>query len=73
MSNEEWERKLLGKILVQDDIKTELSNDQIVKINELPEFHRVLRPGQPQTRDFRPNRLNVFVDDSYKIERVYYG
>lgn len=42
-------------------------------MNEVPEIHRILPPGKPMTRDYRPERLNVFIDKDNKIERVYYG
>jgi len=39
----------------------------------LPEFNRVLHPNTPATMDYRPDRLNVLVDDNGKIERVSCG
>lgn len=42
-------------------------------MSELPESHRVLPPNAPMTRDYRVDRLNVFIDENSKIENVYYG
>lgn len=39
----------------------------------LPEATRVIMPGMPVTRDYRPYRLNVYVGESGKIERVDCG
>ncbi|WP_371038700.1 MULTISPECIES: I78 family peptidase inhibitor [unclassified Rhodosalinus] len=36
----------------------------------LPENTRVLRPGQPATMDFRPDRMTITVDEAGRIVRV---
>ncbi|KAF1798853.1 hypothetical protein V8B55DRAFT_1521849 [Mucor lusitanicus] len=69
----EWEQKLVGKILLEDDAEHTLNNDEVVRIKDLPSYHRVLPPGAIMTRDYRLDRLNVFIDDNRKVERVYYG
>jgi hypothetical protein len=40
---------------------------------DLPEGTRVLFPTTPATMDFNPERLNVSVDASDNISRVYCG
>jgi Peptidase inhibitor I78 family len=40
---------------------------------DLPEGARVLFPTTPATMDFNPERLNVSVDASDSISRVYCG
>ena len=40
---------------------------------ELPEGARVLFPTTPATMDYREDRLNVAVDKSDMIARVYCG
>jgi hypothetical protein len=40
---------------------------------ELPEGTRVLFPTTPATMDFREDRMNVAVDKSDRISRVYCG
>ncbi|CAO3634901.1 unnamed protein product [Mucor hiemalis] len=72
-NNEEWQQKLIGKTLVEDDVETTLGAEQVVRMNELPAGHRLLPPGRPQTRDYRPERLNVFVDENNLINQVYFG
>ncbi|KAL9543453.1 hypothetical protein MBANPS3_008112 [Mucor bainieri] len=69
----EWQKKLVGKILLEDDAEHTLNNDEVVRIKDLPSYRRVLPPGAIMTRDYRLDRLNVFIDDSRKVERVYYG
>lgn len=39
----------------------------------LPEVTRIIMPGMPVTRDYRPYRLNVYVGESGKIDRVDCG
>ncbi|KAI8078957.1 uncharacterized protein B0P05DRAFT_541838 [Gilbertella persicaria] len=73
MNSEEWEKKLLGKTIIEEDTQIALDSDQVVRTTELPQGHRILPPGKPQTRDFRPERLNVFVDENNKITRAYFG
>ncbi|MBU0724796.1 MAG: hypothetical protein KJ904_08585 [Alphaproteobacteria bacterium] len=34
---------------------------------------RVIRPGDAMTRDYRPERVNIFVDAGNRIERITYG
>ncbi len=34
---------------------------------------RVIRPGEAVTKDFRPDRLNVELDEEGKVTRVYCG
>ncbi|MDF3605937.1 I78 family peptidase inhibitor [Paracoccus sp. DMF-8] len=36
-------------------------------------MHRILRPGMPMTRDFRPMRLNILVDDQGLVTEAYCG
>ena len=37
---------------------------------DLPANTRVLRPGQPATMDFRPDRMTITVDEADRIARV---
>lgn len=42
---------------------------------EIPEdiIHRIVRPGTPMTRDYRPARLNVMVDAGGRVTEVFCG
>jgi hypothetical protein len=40
---------------------------------ELPEKHRIVKPGQMMTRDFRVDRLNVHVNDDNIVTKVNFG
>ncbi|KAJ1948796.1 hypothetical protein FBU59_001427 [Linderina macrospora] len=72
---DEWTPKLVGKY-IHDDLREEpndlsgIAADQVVKVSTLPAPVRVIRPGMPVTRDFRPFRLNVSVDGSGLIKAV---
>jgi hypothetical protein len=41
-----------------------------VNEDDLPPNTRVLRPTDPMTRDFRPDRLTVFIDETGRILRL---
>lgn len=45
------------------------------EVNEsmFPRGARVLRPGMVMTMDYRGDRLNVVIDESGKVDRVYCG
>ncbi|KAJ1900866.1 hypothetical protein LPJ66_001193 [Kickxella alabastrina] len=43
---------------------------KVVRLSTLPQPLRVIKPGSRVTRDLRPNRLNVFIDENDKITRV---
>ncbi|KAK2755883.1 hypothetical protein FQN54_005679 [Arachnomyces sp. PD_36] len=68
-SAEEWSAKLVGKKL------TDSSSGDVNAFSktELPQNHRVLPPGQMATMDFKPDRLNVHVNDEGTVERVRFG
>jgi hypothetical protein len=70
------EEALLNKRLVTDEDLTTLSFDprQHVRMSDLPEPCRVFTPHRRiRTMDFRPNRLNIDVDDNNVIVKVYHG
>ncbi|KAG2196061.1 hypothetical protein INT47_008155 [Mucor saturninus] len=71
--SEEWENKLKGKTLLLDDTETTLGAEEVFWARDLPAGHRILPPGSIQTRDYRPDRLNVFVTEDYKVERAYFA
>ncbi|KAF8249401.1 hypothetical protein K440DRAFT_622055 [Wilcoxina mikolae CBS 423.85] len=48
---QEWEAKLKGKDVTSEQVK-----------RELPQKHRVIKPGAMVTKDFVEDRLNVHVD-----------
>lgn len=41
--------------------------------NMFPAGSRVLRPGMVMTMDYRGDRLNIVIDESGKVDRVYCG
>jgi Peptidase inhibitor I78 family len=48
-------------------------NVAVLNTADLPEGRRILFPGMMATQDFQPGRLNVEVDSSDTITRVYCG
>ncbi|KAI8367357.1 hypothetical protein EDC96DRAFT_506529 [Choanephora cucurbitarum] len=68
-----WHEKLVGKIILNNDEETALSSDEYVRVQDLPTPHRVLPPGTMATMDFRPERLNVHVDQSKRCTGVKFG
>ncbi|KAI8081959.1 uncharacterized protein B0P05DRAFT_538790 [Gilbertella persicaria] len=68
-----WRDKLVGKVILKDDVETTLSEGEYVRTQDLPKLHRVLPPNSMATMDFRPDRLNVQVDHSMRCTGVNYG
>ena len=44
-----------------------------VNRSSLPTGTRVLRPTTPMTPDYRPDRMNVYIDESGRVEKVVCG
>jgi glycerate kinase len=44
-----------------------------VNRSSLPAGTRVLRPTTPMSPDYRPDRLNVYIDESGQVEKVVCG
>ncbi|WP_371169518.1 I78 family peptidase inhibitor [Aliiroseovarius sp. 2305UL8-7] len=65
----------------QDDLTPRCGKDRllglvgqdaaILREVELPATTRVVQPGMALTQDYRPDRLNVSIDDDGKIDRVW--
>ncbi|RCH96702.1 hypothetical protein CU098_009192 [Rhizopus stolonifer] len=68
-----WKDKLVGKIILDDEQETALSEGEYVRRKDLPKPSRVIPKNSMITMDFRPDRLNVHVDDRKKITGVNYG
>ena len=43
----------------------------ILREVELPATTRVVQPGMALTQDYRPDRLNISIDEDGKIDRVW--
>ncbi|PGH15599.1 hypothetical protein AJ79_02381 [Helicocarpus griseus UAMH5409] len=64
----DWAAKLLGKKL------TDSASDNVsFAKKDLPPSHRVLKPGDMTTMDFKPDRLNVHVNEDGTVTNVKYG
>ncbi|CAN6595607.1 hypothetical protein TRVA0_001S01442 [Trichomonascus vanleenenianus] len=72
---EEWRRKLVGKLFIPQAQLTRQAagNPNVVSERHLPQPFRVLRPGMAATMDYRPNRLNVMLDQAGRIVNVNYA
>ncbi|GFF77377.1 hypothetical protein IFM47457_04387 [Aspergillus lentulus] len=64
----EWLSKLAGK-----KISDSTSDVNTFAKKDLPEHHRVLRPGDGMTMDHRPERLNIHLDEEDKVKDVHFG
>ena len=40
---------------------------------DLPESHRIVKPGDFTTMDYRPERLNIHLDENENVRDVNYG
>ncbi|KAI1367667.1 hypothetical protein F5Y08DRAFT_297936 [Xylaria arbuscula] len=65
---QEWQNKLVGKTVSEDSH----SETNFCK-KDLPEQCRVITPGMMVTKDFRPGRLNVHVDEKGTVSHVQHG
>ncbi|RMJ23022.1 Peptidase inhibitor I78 family [Aspergillus sp. HF37] len=66
----EWAQKLVGKKI--SDSATASDVNTFAK-RDLPEGHRVLAPDSLQTLDYRPERLNVLLDEDETVRDVNFG
>ncbi|KAH8148608.1 uncharacterized protein LAJ45_07319 [Morchella importuna] len=66
---EHWEAKLLGKKVVDGAV----SEASTFSKNDLPSGHRVLGKDSMMTLDYRPERLNVHVDEDGTCNRISMG
>ncbi|KAI0997280.1 hypothetical protein K3495_g10906 [Podosphaera aphanis] len=66
----QWRSKLIGKMIVESAEVKSTTNVEVFAKTDLPHGTRVIRPGQPVTLDFRPDRLNVNIDDQDIVEGV---
>ncbi|KAL2872109.1 uncharacterized protein BJX67DRAFT_341531 [Aspergillus lucknowensis] len=67
-SKDEWLNKLVGKKISESS-----SDATSFAKRDLPESHRILRPGDFKTMDFKPERLNIHVDENDNVRDVNYG
>ncbi|KAL1992353.1 hypothetical protein VTN49DRAFT_4385 [Thermomyces lanuginosus] len=68
-NRDEWLTKLVGKKLTDEST----SNELFFAKKDLPASHRVVKPGDMTTMDFRPDRLNIHVDDDGTVRDVKFG
>ncbi|RDW76359.1 uncharacterized protein DSM5745_06351 [Aspergillus mulundensis] len=66
-SKEEWLNKLVGKRIADSH------NETCFAKQDLPETHRIVKPGEVTTMDHRPERLNIHVDENDNVRDVNYG
>ncbi|PGH30472.1 hypothetical protein GX50_06763 [[Emmonsia] crescens] len=64
----DWAAKLLGKKLTEST-----SDTMSFAKKDLPAAHRVVQPGMAMTMDYRPDRLNVHVNEDGTVTNVKYG
>ncbi|KAL5083233.1 hypothetical protein Trisim1_001851 [Trichoderma cf. simile WF8] len=63
-----WANKLVGKTFSETE-----SNETMFCKKDLPESHRILKPGSIVTKDFRPDRLNVHLNEDGTVSHVVHG
>ncbi|KAF4461491.1 pua rna binding domain-containing [Fusarium albosuccineum] len=70
---EEWQNKLVGKKLSDEDASSETRVHQVFCKRDLPKETRVIEPGMMVTKDFNENRLNVHLKDDGTVSHVVKG
>ncbi|KAJ4257379.1 hypothetical protein ACHAPJ_006171 [Fusarium lateritium] len=68
-SAEDWQNKLVGKKLSDEETSTET----VFAKRDLPKETRVIEPGTMVTKDFKENRLNVHLKDDGTVSHVVKG
>ncbi|CDS06354.1 hypothetical protein LRAMOSA08882 [Lichtheimia ramosa] len=68
-----WRKKLMGKVVLKDNEETSLGAHEVIREKDLPKPHRVLPPNGVMTMDYRPDRLNIFVDENRRVNNVNNG
>ncbi|KAI9222265.1 hypothetical protein BC828DRAFT_378816 [Blastocladiella britannica] len=66
----QWREKLIGKTIVDGSAADDAAS---ISRESLPRDSRVISPGKLVTLDFRPQRLNVELDDEGKVRQVHLG
>ncbi|KAJ0424685.1 hypothetical protein BJY00DRAFT_276162 [Aspergillus carlsbadensis] len=66
-NKDEWLNKLVGKKI------SESSNETCFAKKDLPETHRIVKPGEFTTMDHQPDRLNIHLDENDNVRDVNYG
>lgn len=46
-------------------------NAEVLTYLDLPQTRRVLQPGMAYTQDYRPDRLNISIDETGLIGRIW--
>ncbi|CEN62271.1 hypothetical protein ASPCAL08909 [Aspergillus calidoustus] len=67
-NKDEWLNKLVGKKISESS-----SNETCFAKKDLPETHRIVKPGDFTTMDHRPDRLNIHLDENDNVRDVNYG
>ncbi|ORY94018.1 hypothetical protein BCR43DRAFT_495733 [Syncephalastrum racemosum] len=71
---EGWKQMLIGRTLVDtEEAAAQASTSEIFPISQLPERRRILKPRDPVTEDYYPDRLNVFITEDMKVTDCYYA
>ncbi|KAF5020043.1 hypothetical protein F66182_7924 [Fusarium sp. NRRL 66182] len=70
---EEWQNKLVGKKLSDEEASTETTPQQVFAKRDLPQETRIIEPGMMVTKDFDENRLNVHLKDDGTVSHVVKG
>ncbi|KAF1915088.1 hypothetical protein BDU57DRAFT_517884 [Ampelomyces quisqualis] len=66
-SSDDWLSKLAGKKIGEQHDETTFAK------TDLPQEHRVLKPDDMKTMDFKPDRLNIHVGDDGVVKEVTKG
>ncbi|PKY07498.1 hypothetical protein P168DRAFT_316002 [Aspergillus campestris IBT 28561] len=65
----DWLNKLAGKKITTEAVG---GVDSFAK-QDLPQSHRICKPGDAMTMDYRSDRLNIHVDENGTVRDVNYG
>lgn len=66
-----WRSRLLGKTFAEDEAdRSSDHKDQTVAPSLLPGNCRIIKHGEPVTKDYHPDRLNIQLDENNNITSI---
>ncbi|KAJ1956035.1 hypothetical protein EC988_001554, partial [Linderina pennispora] len=67
----QWQPRLAGRRIVEEHREGWRGDfNNVYFVQDLPTLHRIIRPGDMATLDYRPDRLTVRINDKGTVVEV---